>query len=245
MSWYVSKSVTDKKVWKQVWLDLYYHDTNPLIHLNTLRPRQNGRNSADNIFCHNIFCILIKISPELVSNSTVNKMPGLVQIMAWSWAGRSVSKTFFSCLGQICSCGLSKGTFEIPQKKYMYLTHTLKSYVGYTKLKFKELLDSRALKAFWTGPHGAIPVERVAVVPKLAAWRCAPSPPVLDYDFATHPDYICNMQTQRNGSILAQVMACCLTTPSYYLNRCWLIIKGVLWHSHERKLTRIAHEFNL
>ena len=33
-------------------------------------------------------------------------------------------------------------------------------------------------------------------------------------------------------STLAQVMACCLTTPSHYLNQCWLISK-VLWHSLE------------
>ena len=31
----------------------------------------------------------------------------------------------------------------------------------------------------------------------------------------------------RSGSTLAQVMACCLTTPSHYLNQCWLIISKV------------------
>ena len=31
-------------------------------------------------------------------------------------------------------------------------------------------------------------------------------------------------------STLAQVMACCLTAPSHYLNQCWLISK-VQWHS--------------
>ena len=30
---------------------------------------------------------------------------------------------------------------------------------------------------------------------------------------------------------LAQVMACCLTAPNYYLNRCWIIMNEVLWHS--------------
>ena len=35
----------------------------------------------------------------------------------------------------------------------------------------------------------------------------------------------------RSGSTLAQVMACCLTAPSHYLNQCWLIISEVLWHS--------------
>ena len=28
-------------------------------------------------------------------------------------------------------------------------------------------------------------------------------------------------------------MACCLTAPSHYLNQCWLIIRGVLWHTSE------------
>ena len=31
----------------------------------------------------------------------------------------------------------------------------------------------------------------------------------------------------RSGSILAQLMACCLTAPSHYLNQCWLIINKV------------------
>ena len=37
----------------------------------------------------------------------------------------------------------------------------------------------------------------------------------------------------RSGPTLAQVMACCLTAPSHYLNQCWLIISEVLWHSHK------------
>ena len=38
---------------------------------------------------------------------------------------------------------------------------------------------------------------------------------------------------QKSGSTLAQVMACCLTAPSHYLNQCWFIISKVLWHSSE------------
>ena len=34
----------------------------------------------------------------------------------------------------------------------------------------------------------------------------------------------------RSWSTLVQVMACCLTAPSHYLNQCWLIISKVLWH---------------
>ena len=35
----------------------------------------------------------------------------------------------------------------------------------------------------------------------------------------------------RSGSTLTQVMACCLTAPSHYLNQRWLIISKVHWHS--------------
>ena len=42
----------------------------------------------------------------------------------------------------------------------------------------------------------------------------------------------------RSGSTLAQVMACCLTAPSHYLNQCWLIISKVQWHSSENNCTR-------
>ena len=38
--------------------------------------------------------------------------------------------------------------------------------------------------------------------------------------------------SHRSGSTLAQVMACCLTTPSHYLNQCWLISE-VPWHLSE------------
>ena len=48
----------------------------------------------------------------------------------------------------------------------------------------------------------------------------------------------------RSGSTLAQVMACCLTAPSHYLNQCWLIMNGVLWHSPKTNFTGSAHDNN-
>ena len=36
-----------------------------------------------------------------------------------------------------------------------------------------------------------------------------------------------------SGSTLAQVMSWCHQAPRYYLNQCWLIIRGLLWHSPE------------
>ena len=58
---------------------------------NTLRPRQNGRHSADDIFkC--IFLnenvrIPIKISLNVVPGDPINNIPSLVQIMAWHRPG--------------------------------------------------------------------------------------------------------------------------------------------------------------
>ena len=49
---------------------------------------------------------------------------------------------------------------------------------------------------------------------------------------------------QRSGSTLAQVMACCLTAPSHYLNQCWLIISKVLWHSSEGIIIRRSEDTN-
>ena len=42
----------------------------------------------------------------------------------------------------------------------------------------------------------------------------------------------------RSESTLVQVMACCLTAPSHYLNQCWLIISEVQWQSPEGNFTR-------
>ena len=48
----------------------------------------------------------------------------------------------------------------------------------------------------------------------------------------------------RTCSTLAQVMACCLTAPSHYLNQCWLIISKVQWHSSGSHFTRDTLDIN-
>ena len=59
--------------------------------LNTLRPKQNGRHFADDIFkC--IFLnendwISLKISLKFVPKGPINNIPALVQIMAWRRPG--------------------------------------------------------------------------------------------------------------------------------------------------------------
>ena len=59
--------------------------------VNTLWPRQNGRNFADNIFKwiflnENVW-ILIKISLKFVPQGPINNIPALDQIMAWRRQG--------------------------------------------------------------------------------------------------------------------------------------------------------------
>ena len=50
---------------------------------------------------------------------------------------------------------------------------------------------------------------------------------------------------QRSGSILVQVVACCLMAPRNYLIPCWLINNIDSWHPSEINLIGCAQEFNL
>ena len=58
---------------------------------NTLRPRQDGRHFADDIFTCNFFnekcCILIKFSLKYVRKGPIDNNAALVQIMAWCRSG--------------------------------------------------------------------------------------------------------------------------------------------------------------
>ena len=50
------------------------------------------------------------------------------------------------------------------------------------------------------------------------------------------------IRRQETESTLAQVMACCLTAPSHYLNQCWLIISKVLWQSSKGIMVRRSED---
>ena len=71
--------------------DYMRYQSNWLISFNTLRPRQNGRHFADDIFkCiflnENVW-ISIKISLKFVPKGPIYNIPALVQIMAWPRPG--------------------------------------------------------------------------------------------------------------------------------------------------------------
>ena len=71
--------------------------------VNTLRPRRNGQNFADDIlkrifFDENVW-ISIKISLEFVPGGPINNIPALVQIMAWRRSGdKPLSETMMVSL---------------------------------------------------------------------------------------------------------------------------------------------------
>ena len=51
------------------------------------------------------------------------------------------------------------------------------------------------------------------------------------------PGYLTPCGSNKSGSTLVHAKAYCLTTPSYYLSQCWLIIREVPWHSAEINFT--------
>ena len=71
--------------------------------INTLRPRQNGRHFADDIFkcifLNESVWIPIKISLKLVPRGPINNIPALVQILAWRRPGdKPLSETMMVSL---------------------------------------------------------------------------------------------------------------------------------------------------
>ena len=87
------------------WLQREYQE---YLALNTLRPRQNGRHFTDDIFKRIFFnwniWISIKISLNFVLKGPINKIPALVQVMAWCRAGdKPLSEPkLISLLAHIC-----------------------------------------------------------------------------------------------------------------------------------------------
>ena len=73
---------------------------------------------------------------------------------------------------------------------------------------------------------------------------------LLTYKCVTRPQWVNSLGPSdtiwrwRSWSTLYQIMTCCLTAPSHYLNQCWLIISKVLWHSSESIILRRSEDAN-
>ena len=83
-------------VWYRLILMISFRGNSPAhtifrAQVNTLRPRQNGRHFADDIFkcifLNENIRILIKISLNFVPKDPINNILALVQIMAWRRTG--------------------------------------------------------------------------------------------------------------------------------------------------------------
>ena len=63
--------------------------------------------------------------------------------------------------------------------------------------------------------------------------RHNPASPDLHNAWATILNPFNTIWQHWSGSTLTEITACCLKAPSHYLNQCWFVIVGVLWHSLE------------
>ena len=95
---------------KPQWVSMVSTTSTEIVILvfNTLRPRQNGRDFADDIFkcifLSEVVWISIKISLKFVPKGPIDNIPALVQIMAWRRPGdKSLSELMVvSLLTHIC-----------------------------------------------------------------------------------------------------------------------------------------------
>ena len=117
----------------------------PLV--NTLRPRQNGRNFPDNIlkwiFLNENVWISLELWLEFIPRGLINNIPALVQIMAWRWPGHKPlsEQIMFSYLMHIC--------VTWPQwAKWWYTQITIK--VRAWMASFVSERDARAYRLFLT-----------------------------------------------------------------------------------------------
>ena len=90
------------------------------------------------------------------------------------------------------------------------------------------------------------PIDNIPLLVQIMAWHRPGDKPLSELMMVSLPTHICvtrpqwvnslgpsdTIWWQRSGSTLAQVMACCLTAPSHYLNQCWLIISEAQWRPH-------------
>ena len=137
-----------------------------LLVFNTLRPRQDGRHFADDIFMciflNENCCILIKFSLVYVRKGPTDNDPALVEIMAWRRSGnKPLSKPMMIALPtHICVTRpqwVNIAVILIPSKTNMLAllqmkkkayVHSWCNYVMFTKSGAR-LFTRRKMKEYW------------------------------------------------------------------------------------------------
>ena len=126
-------------------------------YINSLRPRQDGRHFADDIFMCIFFnencCILIKFSLKYVRKGPIDNNPALVEIMAWRRSGdKPLSQPMIVSLPtHIC--------VTRPQwvKRYFYVFFSTNIVEIFLKLRADASSGSGAVKAFLQGSSSPSP----------------------------------------------------------------------------------------
>ena len=110
----------------------------------------------------------------------------------------------------------------------MVLAHIVKFVPGYVKVKVPIVVGASVTNR--------IHPKTYMCCSCFALFCCGfPANDCIDINSLWPSDVIWQQGTR---STLAQVMACCLTAPSHYLNQCWLMISEVLWHSPDSNFNR-------
>ena len=107
-NWYEYEiaKIYSRSLWGQLWYTMRAVKVSKIdiangmvCYINTLRPRQNGRHFADDvfkcIFLNGNLWISIKISLKFVPKGPINNIPALVQIMVWRRTGDKPLSVFF------------------------------------------------------------------------------------------------------------------------------------------------------
>ena len=114
-------------------------------------------------------------------------------------------------------------------------------FVIYQNYFFRQTLSNKHPTALYCCCYFSffpLPYDNVGKFTNIPWWRFSCWQPI---NLLRPSDAIWRQITR---STLAQVMACCLTAPSHYLNQCWLIISKVLYHSCEVNFTRDTSAIN-
>ena len=120
--------------------------------VNTLRPRQNGRHFADDIFkciiVNENLWIPITISLKFVPKGPINNIPALVQIMAWRRPGdKPLSEPMMVRLPtHIC----------VTRPQWVNTLRPNNKVAIFFKTSFSDIFSSMANFAFWFNCHWSL-----------------------------------------------------------------------------------------
>ena len=218
-----------------------------------LRLRQNGCHFADNM-CISwikslVLCVIIQIALKSVPKYLIDnkhwflgKFRHQQALITWSKVNQVLQHNIVVKLQRICvSLPVSLGYYELNDILIVFInplvmfffSFQLNIHVGNVSLvdQFEwdmsepqnnpeEFATKLCAELGQSWPKGMSTHQFNSLWPNDAIWR------------------------HRSRSTLAQVMACCLTTPSHYLIQCWLIFSKVQWHSVEGTLTRDSSPIN-